>query len=306
MMFTLVMGHAVPPERRAFLMSRRWMLLGIAKLVSLPLASQLIDRLPFPQGYQVVYGANFVVALGAFACASQIRVRHKEASRLSNPHKRGLGRLRTAVIELAQAKSFVVFVVGRSALNLGLALVSAIIPIYWVSHLHASDTWVGYFTFTLSAATLISYPAWTRLKRRFGTKWILIASVLGSALYPALLSVARSPAAVLPVAVFNGMIGGGLNLAFFDVLLDTCPRDKEERFVAINLTAVNLMGVVAPPIGAALLGLLPIRWVMWIGTLVALGGVAVFVFASTSKKRVSGPLHQHEPRLNAAEPTAES
>ena len=198
------------------------------------------------------------------------------------------------------------FVVGRSVLYMGLALVSAIIPIYWVNHLGASDTWVGYFTFTLSAATLISYPAWTRLKRKFGTKWILIASVLGSALYPALLSVARSPAAVLPVAAFNGMIGGGLNLAFFDVLLDACPREKEERFVAINLTAVNLMGVVAPPIGAALLGLLPIRWVMWIGTLVALGGVAVFVFASTSKQRLPDPPHQSDPGLGAEEPTIKS
>jgi Na+/melibiose symporter-like transporter len=283
------MGHAVPPERRAFLMSRRWMFLGIAKLVSLPLASQLIDRLPFPRGYQIVYGANFAVALGAFACATQIRVRQKETGKARTPSPPGLGGLRNAVSELAQAKSFTVFVIGRSGLNLGLALVSAIIPIYWVSHLNASDTWVGYFAFTLSAATLVSYPVWTRLKRRYGTKWILRASVLGSALYPALLSLARSPAAVLPVVAFNGTIVAGLNLAFFDALLDTCPRDRQERFVAINLTAVNLMGVIAPPIGAALLGLLTIRWVMWIGTLVALGGVAVFVFANTGRRGSHAP-----------------
>jgi len=48
--------------------------------------------------------------------------------------------------------------------------------------------------------------------------------VLGVALYPALLSLARSPAAVLPVVALNGLVGSGINLAFFDALLDTCRR----------------------------------------------------------------------------------
>ena len=51
-MFTLVMGNAVPPEKRALLMSRRWMILGGATLAALPLVSRLIDRVVFPLGYQ--------------------------------------------------------------------------------------------------------------------------------------------------------------------------------------------------------------------------------------------------------------
>jgi hypothetical protein len=62
-MFTLVMGRAASPEHRAFLMSRRWMFLGMAKLVALPLISQLIERLPFPAGYQLAFGINTLIAL---------------------------------------------------------------------------------------------------------------------------------------------------------------------------------------------------------------------------------------------------
>jgi Na+/melibiose symporter-like transporter len=265
-------------------MSRRWIFLGIAKLSWLPLASQLIDHIAFPRGYQIVYGVNSFVALGAFYCATHLQVRQRKV--IPSPARRPIqARLRTALTELTQARAFVVFVAGRAALNLGLALVSAVIPIYWVSSLNASDAWVGYFSSALSAATLISYLPWVRLRRKLGNRWILVASMLGSALYPALLSLTRSPVAVLPVVALNGLIGGGLNLAFFDALLSTCPPDKQERFIAINMTAVNLMGVIGPPIGAALLGILHIRWVLVIGTLVALGGASIFAFASAGGKR---------------------
>jgi hypothetical protein len=283
-MFTLVMGNAVPPERRAFLMSRRWMIMGLAKLVSLPLVSQVIGRIRFPLGYQVAFGINALIAFLAFYSATQIRVPERP---LTRPAK-GIPlwtRIRGEAGQVAQHKPFLIFVSGRAMLNLGLALVAALIPIYWVQHLEASDTWVGYFNATLSAATLVAYVPWTRIKRKYGTQWTLLPSVLGTALYPALLSLTRSPVAVLPAIAFNGLVGAGLNLAFFDALLDVCPRDQQARYVAINQTAVSLMGVIGPTIGAALLEVLHIRWVLLIGSIVALLGFAIFGWAGRAKKR---------------------
>jgi MFS family permease len=281
-MFTLVMGNAVPPERRAFLMSRRWMIMGVAKLVSLPLISQLIDRMTFPLGYQIAFGINALIAFLAFYSANQIRVPKREPAQMSLQGSLWT-RVRGQVRQVTQERPFLIFVSGRATLNLGLALVAALIPIYWVEHLKASDTWVGYFNATLSAATLISYIPWTRIKRKYGTRWTLIPSVLGTALYPALLSLTRAPAAVLAVIAFQGLVGAGLNLAFFDALLETCPPDKQARFVAINTTAVSLMGVIGPPIGAALLQVLSIRWVLVIGSAVAMLGLVVFGLAGAGK-----------------------
>ncbi|UCC61581.1 MAG: MFS transporter, partial [Anaerolineae bacterium] len=222
-MFTLVMGNAVPADRRAFLMSRRWMIMGLAKLVSLPLVSQLIERVTFPLGYQIAFGINALIAFLAFYCASQIRVPERKPVQ---PSREGplLTRIQGQVGQVVRERPFLIFISGRAMLNLGLAVVSALIPIYWVQHLGASDTWVGYFSATLSAATLVSYIPWTRIKRKYGTRWTLIPSVLGTALCPALLALTRAPAAVLAVVAFQGLVGAGLNLAFFDALLDTCPR----------------------------------------------------------------------------------
>ena len=287
-MFTLVLGHAVPPDRRAFLMSRRWVFMGIAKLIALPLVSQLIDRMTFPAGYQIVYVFTFVVALAAFASAWQIQVQERKPPPSTTSKGSPLRvRIRETWHELLQEKAFLIFVGGRAVLNLGMSSAAAVIPIYWVKDLNASDTWVGYFAATLSAAMLISYLPWVRIKRKLGTRWTLVSSVLSQAFYPALLALTRSPVAVLPVIAFNGLAMGGLNLAFFDSLLEKCPRDKEARFVAINITAVNLAGVIGPPIGAALLGLLGVRWAMAVGTVISLAGGAIFAFGGSQGPRAA-------------------
>ncbi len=284
MMFTLVMGHAVTPDRRSFLMSRRWTFLGIAKLIVLPIASQLIEQLPFPQGYQLVYGINGLLALGAFYCATQIRVEEHEPL---PPAKREplLDRLRSSMTEIRQARSFLVFVSGRALLNLGLTLVAAVVPIFWVDHLQSSDTWIGYFNAALSGATLVAYFPWVRYKRKHGTRRTLIPAAAGLALYPALLALVRVPVAVLPVVAFYGLAGAGINLAFFDTLLETVPHDREARYVAINNTIVHLSGVIGPPIGAAMLSAMPIRLALALGTVVSLLGVAIFGFARRPQDR---------------------
>jgi MFS family permease len=283
-MFTLVMGNAVPPEKRSLLMSRRWMILGAANLAALPLVSRLFDRVAFPLGYQIAFGVNVVFAILAFILAGQISVPEREASYPRNTLPLW-SRVQGQAREVLQEKPFMIFVGGRMFLALGLALVSAIIPLYWVRDLRVSDTWVGYFNSASSAATLVAYVPWTRLKRKYGTRWTLLPAVLGAALYPALLALARAPVGVLPVIAFNGLVGSGLNLAFFDALLDTCPRNKQALFIAINMTAVHLMGVIGPPIGAALRGQVSTRWVLVIATLTALIGFGVFAFVSASAPR---------------------
>jgi MFS family permease len=124
-----------------------------------------------------------------------------------------------------------------------------------------------------------------RYKRKHGTGRTLIPAAAGLALYPALLALVRVPYAVLPVIAFRGLAGAGINLAFFDTLLETIPRDREARYVAINNTIVHLSGVIGPPIGAAMLSFMSIRLALVFGTVVSLLGVAVFGFVRRTRDK---------------------
>ncbi len=283
MMFTIVMGQAVPPERRAFLMSRRWTFLGLAKLIAMTVAGQVLDRLPFPTGYQVIYGFNALLIAPALYCASRIRVGERVPPPPA-PRLPWLARLREQLVEVWRAKAFLAFVGGRAVFGLGMTMAAVAVPIYWVHHLQVSDAWVGYFNAALSAATLMSYMPWVRIKGMLGTRRMMVAAALMRAAYPALLSLTRAPVGVLVVVALGGLAFGGLNLGFFDTLLDTSPPDRRERFVALNITAVNLTGIVGPSIGAALLGMMNIRGVLVMGTLVASLGVAILAFASGGQR----------------------
>ncbi len=284
LVFTMTMGHAVPPQQRSFLMSRRWMIMGIAQSLALPLVSWLIDHLPFPLGYQIVFMANVVIAFWSFYCTRQIQVQRPPMAPPTHARLPFWTTIRQIVAQVLSARPFLIFIGGKSLYNLGLAMVSGLITIYWVKHLDFSDTWVGNMTTTATITTLISYLPWVRIKRKIGTWKLVIVSVLGCSLYPALLSLTTSPWAALPVVAWNGIVGAALNLAFFDALLDVCPPRLEERFVAFNSVAVHLTGIVGPTIGASLLSVLPIRWVLAVGSLVALTGVGVFALAGVGPK----------------------
>ena len=286
MMFTIVMGQAVSPERRAFLMSRRWTFLGLAKLIALTVAGQILDLLPFPTGYQAMYGFNTLLIAPALYCALRIRVRERVPPP-PPPRRSWLTGLREQVAEVWKAKAFLAFVGGRAAFGLGMTMAAVAVPIYWVHHLNVSDAWVGYFNAALSAATLVSYMPWVRIKNALGTRWMMIAATLLRAAYPAMLALTRAPIGVLAVVVLGGLAIGGLNLGFFDTLLDTSPPDKRERFVALNITAVNLTGIIGPSIGAALLGVMNIRSVLLVGTLVAMSGVVLLTLTSGGRRKVA-------------------
>ena len=83
----------------------------------------------------------------------------------------------------------------------------------------------------------------------------------------------------------NGFAGAGINLAFFDVLLEAVPQGREARFVAIYMTVIHLAGIIGPTVGAALLEGLPIRIVLLLSTIVALSGVAIFAFVRPAPRR---------------------
>jgi hypothetical protein len=52
------------------------------------------------------------------------------------------------------------------------------------------------------------------------------------------------------------------------------------------MTVVHLAGIIGPTLGAALLEAMPIRVVLLLSTVVALGGVAVFAFVRPERRRL--------------------
>ena len=282
--FTLVMNRAVSRERRASQMSGRWTAMGVLDIVSLAVAGQVLERIVFPLNYQILFFVSFLIGLLSFYAISQVKVREEAQAPSRAPTTGPLWRrLQGSVAEIVECKPFVYFEMGRNIFWLGLSMILPLIPIYWVKHLQVSDAWVSYFSTATTATTLFFYGFWVRMKRKHGNRRVLLVSVLGRSLYPLIVSLTRSPVAMLGAAAFHGVAFAGMNLMFFESFLDTVPRGKETRFLAVHQTVISLTGSVGPPVGAFLLPLLGIRVTLAAGTVIALLGLIVFVLCGVAR-----------------------
>lgn len=288
--FTLVMGRAVSRERRAVQMSSRWVAMGLSKMIVVALAGQVLARLPFPLNYQVVFIASYSADLLAFCFISRVHNPEQEpVPRRESVQEPIAARIRAGIAEVLQARSFVTFSLARNVFVFGIDMIAPLIPIYWVQNLGASDAQVSYFNTAITAATLVGYGFWVRVKRRRGNRVVLLAAVFGRSLYPLLIALTRSPLAMIAVAAFNGLAFAGENLMFFDAFLDTVPRGREARFVAINQTLANAIAFVAPPLGAALLPALGIQRVLMLAAVIALAGFSLFFAGGIARESLPSP-----------------
>jgi len=283
--FTLVMSRAVCRERRALLMSSRWTAMGVSKIVVVALAGQILARLPFPLNYQIVFMGSFSADLLAFYFISQVQNPDQEPpARTEGPSEPLLVRLKSLANEIMQCRPFIRFSLARNAFWLGIETVAPLIPIYWVKNLQASDAWVSYFNAAVTATTLLSYGFWVRMKRKRGNRFVLLAGVLGRSLYPLFVALTPSSPVMLVAAAFNGVTFASENLMFFDAFLDTIPKGREPRFVAMNQTIANTIAFLAPPLGAFLLPYLGIRPLFMLGSGVALTGFLLFWLGGVAKE----------------------
>lgn len=299
--FTLVMNRAVSRGRRAVMMSRRWTALGVAEIIVLAIAGQVLERLPFPLNYQVVFLASFTADLLGYYTINQVQTRDENSPSSSHlatsaGDRKGpfWARMRSGAIEVLQQRPFVRFALARNAYWLGISMIGPLVPIYWVENLRASDAWVSYFNTALSATTLFSYGVWVRIKRARGNRFVLLVSVLGRSFYPLLVSLTPTPLAMLLLSALNGIWLAGMNLMFFDAFLDTVPTGQEARFIAVNQTLTSIIGFVGPPMGAALLPFLGMRLTLASGTLVASVGFLLFLLGGVARESADEASASHQ------------
>ena len=88
---------------------------------------------------------------------------------------------------------------------------------------------------------------------------------------------------MLGISLYNGLAFAGLNLMFFDAFMDTLPRGREARYLALNQTLISVIGFIGPPLGASLYSAVGIRAALVCGSIVAFLGFLVFVFAGVAK-----------------------
>ena len=284
--FTSLIAEVVPIGKRAQVVSTRNVLVSIISTVTMLISGKLLDLLPFPLNYQLLFGAGFAASLVSLYYVSRIQIADASVAEFRPRHKTPLvTRLRRSLKQIANQRDFVRFSASAFVFQWGLYLPSALYAIYRVKNLGASDTWIGLLSMTQSAVTIVAYLYWGRVASRKGSRRVLLISSLGVVLYPVLTGLSPRVELLLLPSIIAGIFGAGFNLSFFNTLLEVCPQERLPSYVALNTTVINVAAFLAPLLGISLANFLDIRIALCIAGGVRLLGAGFFYLLLIVRRR---------------------
>jgi MFS family permease len=257
--WTAVLAIVVPPRQRPMVNGTRWALYSMITSVSSAVFGRLLDAVPFPLNFQLIFLLSFLAGLVSLFYFDRLRL----PPGAHTPTRQGSANPLRYTVELVRLSAgqpaFAYYLLTTFVYRLGLSLPVALFPLYWVDHLHASNTWIGFNTTAGYGTLVLAYFLWGRAANRFGHRTVLLITSFGLSFYPLLTALVRAPIWLIPVAIVYGTFAAGIDISFFEGLLEASPPEQRASFAAINASFANLAVLIGPIGGTAVAGWLGIR-----------------------------------------------
>ncbi len=274
--FSVVMNAVAGPEGRYALLSRRWAIFGVTGVVGTFIVTRLIDLISFPLNYAVMF---LVLSLGGFISfyfSSQIQLPDQVPPPLAKSAS-PLDGIRNYLVLLRANPAFLSFSTKRFVYFSALVLSLPIMPLYLVREVHATDSQIGTINMAMTLVMLVGYYLWPRISRRRGGRFVLLATTLGMALYPALSAATHRVELIILYAGIAGLFQSGLDLVFFDELMKTVPPEYGATFVSLAQSMQYLSMILAPLLGTWLAGYIGLSGALWLSAGLRLLGFLLFL-----------------------------
>ncbi len=271
------MNAIAGPTRRYDLMSRRWSILGITTAITVATVGQILDRITFPFNYQMAFLVLSVGGLVSYYYSSHIELPDAEPPP-GQPAGASLSqRFRDYTQLILKERAFVSFSLRRLVYITGTTLSLPLFPLYFVREVQASNAWIGVINTAQSAILLVGYFLWTRESRLRGSRFVLLWTTFGLALYPAMVALTHRVELIALFAGLAGIFQAGLDLVFFDELMKTVPPEYSATFVSLAQSIQYFSTVFSPLIGTLLAGWIGLGGALLVSAGLRLAGFALFV-----------------------------
>jgi MFS family permease len=281
--FNALFADAVRPEWRGFVVGIRNALLSMIFIATSLLSGRILDALPFPTGYQVVFAIGFVggtistyhlwrikpypsaserphagKALGDLARPGVLRIladslRHGAGLRFLI-RRRGLRLLEVDALKGPYGRLVAVLFSFHLALNLAIPL----FPLHWVNNLHLNDQQIGLGTAIFYVSVFFGSTQLAWLTRQWSNQRITAVGAMLMSSYPSLMALSHGLGLFLVASAAGGLgwsLAGG---ALTNFILEKIPQDRRPPYLAwynLALNAAILLGSLVGPFLGGVMGL---------------------------------------------------
>lgn len=264
--FSQLLMEAVTPDWRGTVVGVRNACFSIITFLVTMISGQILTRMAFPLGYQVVFVIGFI---GGIATAYHLyKVRPLKAVNVpavrTLPAEMPARRLPRYLPTIDAAGKHYIRVLGILFLfNITNNMIAPLVPGVLVNTLALSDAWISIGAAANNLIIFVISINIVRLTRRTGNRG---ATALGSALLAGqalALALAGGPAGYLVSVVAGGLGTGVLITAQFNYHLDNVPENDRSTWLSWSLLMGNSALLLGSLLGPLLAG--------WTGVLLALG-----------------------------------
>ncbi len=296
--FNALFAAAVPPEWRGHVVGVRNALLSVTYILVSLICGAVLEWLPFPLGYQVVFGLG---ALGAAMSSWHLWfVRPIGETNYKSRNGRSLGdwarpgKLNILSHNLRTGSGDWRFLLNRKAsTNVGFFkidptftrlifvmfgfhlfqyLAIPLFPLHWVNQIHLTDQQISLGNALFYVSVLLGSTQLARLTDRLGNHRLMAVGALSMSLYPALTAVTQGLPLYLVASVVGGLAWAVVGGASGNYLLEKIPEGKRPSYLAwynISLNTAILLGSLLGPLLAEQIGLVATLFWAALGRIIA-------------------------------------
>lgn len=265
--FNALFAESVPAEYRAHVVGMRNVMLAITFMLTSLLSGVILDRVPFPTGYQIVFALGTVGAALSTLHLYFVRPLSPDllpapfpSQPVAPPGKRTLSprNLFSSLRMDIWRTPFRNVLLALFAFHFTQYLAVPLFPIYNVRVLNLNDDHIGIGTALFYLTVLLGSTQIRKLAARFGNKSLTGWSVAGLGIYPVLLAMSRSAVHFYGVSLLGGLVFAIVSGAYANYMLECIPahdRPSHLAWYTIILNSSILIGSLGGPAMADILGL---------------------------------------------------
>ncbi len=247
--WSAMMGDVFPSNLRGKVFGDRNMLLGIVQMGFTLLAGPLLDRIPYPWNFVLV----FVLSFSALMMSTWYQNKIIEQPASEEVARKDWRQQWQGVGSAIRDRGFIHFTIALFIVHLGFNVSAAMWTILYVKVLFLSKTYIGMLSVVSQLISVCSYRWWGRFADKRGHRMALFVAILGFVPQPFLYNFVHEAWPLIPLAMLSGFTGAGFNMVLFNALLDTAPDEKvRPSYIAFFNTIMGVTGFAAPMLGVAI------------------------------------------------------
>jgi MFS family permease len=264
--FNALFAAAVPPQWRAHVASVRNVAFAVAYILSALGSGYLLEHLPFPDGYQIVFGIGFLGA--ALSSMHLYFIKPVQPTNPPLPPRPQPASIKKALSPRQQLLTVIRFDIWKTSFrttllvffgfHLAQYLAVPLFPLFQVRQLHLTDDQIGIGTALFYLTVLLASTRLSAMVRDLGHHIVTGISVAGLAVYPLLLAFSRTPTDFYWTSILGGLNFAMVIGSYANYLLEEIPIEDRPAYLAwynVILNASILLGSLTGSLIAGAIGL---------------------------------------------------